>query len=67
VEEIAGALKRLWTDSEFGAVLVERGRENISRFSWDKTARTFRALYRQLGNRRLTEEDEKLLSATPLM
>ena len=67
VKEIAGAVKMLWTDSELGAVLVERGRENISRFSWDKTARTFRALYRRLGNRMLTEEDEILLSASPLI
>jgi glycosyltransferase involved in cell wall biosynthesis len=67
VDEIADAVRRLWTDSELCATLVERGRANISRYSWDTTARTFRALYRQLGNRQLTAEDERLLSSPPLM
>jgi glycosyltransferase involved in cell wall biosynthesis len=67
VEEIADAVKRLWTDSDLCAALVARGRTNVSRYSWEDTARGFRALYRQLGNRQLTAEDERLLSAPPLM
>lgn len=67
VEEIADAVRRLWTDTELRKNLIQRGSENINRYSWDTTARTFRALYRELGNRSLTPEDEWLLSAPPLM
>lgn len=67
VEEIAGAVKKLWTDHDFCDQLVAKGRTNISRFSWETTARTFRAVYRQLGNRPLTSDDQMLLSAQPLM
>jgi glycosyltransferase involved in cell wall biosynthesis len=67
VEEIADAIKRLWNDSDLCASLVARGHENLGRYSWDRTARTFRAIYRKLGNRELTDEDEMLLSAPPLM
>jgi glycosyltransferase involved in cell wall biosynthesis len=66
-EEIAGAVKRLWTESDLRSTLVQRGTSNVSRYSWDTTARTFRALYRRLGNRQLTPEDQRLLSAAPLM
>jgi len=67
VGEIADAMYKLWTDRDLCETLVARGRANISRYSWDTTARTFRALYRQLGNRELTTEDERLLSTQPLM
>ena len=67
VTDIAEAIRRLWTDSELRSVLVRRGQANVSRYSWDTTARTFRALYRELGKRPLTEEDKRLLSAPPLM
>ena len=67
VAEIADAIRRLWLDCDLRAALVARGNANVSRYSWEKTARTFRALYRQLGNRNLTEEDRELLSAPPLM
>lgn len=67
VEEIAKAIEKLWTDSTLCAFLVAEGSANISRYSWETTARTFRALYRQLGQRQLTAEDHALLSAPPLM
>ena len=66
-EEIADAIRKLWTDIDLCATLIARGRVNVTRFSWEKTARTFRALYRQLGGRQITSEDELLLSAPPLM
>ena len=67
VEEIADAVRRLWTDSGLCATLVQRGRANINRYSWDATARTFRALYRQLGKRQLSAADERLLLSSPQM
>ena len=60
-DQIADAIRRLWTDGALRAVLADRGLENVSRFSWERTARIFRAHYRRLGNRRLTEEDRELL------
>jgi hypothetical protein len=36
-------------------------------FSWEHTARLFRAHYRRLANRGLTEEDLDLLGAEPLV
>lgn len=38
-EKIAEAMERVVSDSAFRKVLVAHGRENVSRFSWDKTAR----------------------------
>ncbi|MGA2889974.1 MAG: glycosyltransferase family 1 protein [Terracidiphilus sp.] len=67
VDEMAKAIERLWTERELCATLVARGKENLARYSWDTTARTFRALYRELGKRALSTEDEELLSRRPLM
>jgi len=66
-EEIAEAIRRLWTDETLRRTLVERGRTNVARFSWERTARTFRAHYRRLANRPLTEEDRALIEAPPLL
>lgn len=60
-EAIARAIERIWSDSGLRAELTLQGKENISRFSWDRTARTFRAHYRRLAARQLSAEDELLL------
>jgi glycosyltransferase involved in cell wall biosynthesis len=60
--EIADSIRRLWTDTELCGRLVERGRERLKPFSWKTTARLFRAHYRRLGGRRLSEEDQALLA-----
>jgi glycosyltransferase involved in cell wall biosynthesis len=62
---IADALVRLWSDAELRARLASRGRERVARFTWDRTARTYRALYRQVGGRQLSAEDRELLDAPP--
>jgi glycosyltransferase involved in cell wall biosynthesis len=61
-DAIASALEALWSDDELRATLTERGRANISRFSWDRVARTFRAHYRRLAGRPLEAEDVALLA-----
>ena len=66
-EEIADALKRLWTEPSLREELVRRGRRNVARFSWDRTARLFRAHYRRLGGQEPTEEDRALLTSLPLL
>lgn len=59
--QIADALHRLWTDPGVRETLVRRGRARASRFTWDRTARTFRACYREIAGRPLTDEDRALL------
>jgi glycosyltransferase involved in cell wall biosynthesis len=66
VEGIAGAVQRLWESEELRRELAERGRERGARFSWDRSARLFRAHYRRIGGRELAEEDRILLAAQPL-
>jgi glycosyltransferase involved in cell wall biosynthesis len=62
---IADAVLRLWTDAGLRAVLVERGAARVARFTWVRTARTYRALYRRVAGRPLGDEDRALLDAPP--
>lgn len=64
---IAEAIRRLWTDDALREDLVQRGRRNVARFSWQRTARIFRAYYRRLAGRSLTAEDQVLLETQPLL
>lgn len=47
VEGFAGALARVLGDEALAADLVGRGRRNLTRFSWDRTATEMEALYRR--------------------
>ena len=67
VEAIADAVRRLWTDDQLVYVLAQRGRERVSRLSWDQTARAYRAHYRRLAGRHLSDEDKALLNSPPLL
>ena len=60
-EAIAEAIYRLWTDEAFRQDLAVRGQKRIEAFTWDRTARLFRAHYRRLARRPLTTEDRALL------
>lgn len=64
---IARAIRQLWTDGPLRMTLADRGRERVAQFSWDKTAHHFRACYRLVGGRPLTDEDKRLLAAEPLL
>jgi glycosyltransferase involved in cell wall biosynthesis len=66
-DEIAEAVRQLWTDATLRATLAERGRKNVSRFTWEHTARTFRAHYRRLASRPLRQGDRDLLESPPLL
>lgn len=61
-DSIADAVARLWLDPELRAELAAHGRERVSRFSWERTARHFRAHYRRLCGSPLTEEDRAMLA-----
>jgi glycosyltransferase involved in cell wall biosynthesis len=65
VAQMAGQLHRLWTDADLRADLRARGRQRSELFSFDRTARLFRAHYRRVGRRSLTEEDRILLGSPP--
>lgn len=67
VEEMADAIRRLWTNEALRQTLVGRGRKRVALFSWDHTARLFRAHYRRTANRPLTGEDRAILAAPPLL
>jgi glycosyltransferase involved in cell wall biosynthesis len=60
--EIAAAIRRMATDPELRATLRRRGGERIKDFSWERTAKAYRAVYRRVGDAPLTEEDRWLLS-----
>jgi glycosyltransferase involved in cell wall biosynthesis len=64
---IAAAIGDLWTDGSKRDELARRGSARAAMFSWEHTARLFRAHYRRLANRGLTEEDLDLLGAEPLV
>jgi hypothetical protein len=58
-------LHRLWSDAKLRADLRERGQKRAAQFSFDHTARLFRAHYRRIGGRALSEEDRILLASPP--
>jgi hypothetical protein len=65
-DAIAVAIRRLWLDTD-----LARGwrgcKERVSQFTWDRTARTFRAHYRRIAGRGLTAQDEALVNALGLL
>ncbi len=66
-EDIAQALGRLWTDEGLRARLAGLGRARSLHFTWERTAQLFRAHYRRIAGRPMTDEDRDLLAAPPLL
>lgn len=62
-EEIARAIALLWTDDTLCNSLIEKGRRRADLFSWDRSARLFRAHYRRIAGHPLTQEDQALLGS----
>jgi glycosyltransferase involved in cell wall biosynthesis len=65
-EEIAQAIRRLWLDDGLCSTLIDRGRANVARFTWDQTVLHFRAHYRRLLNQ-MTDADREILEQPPLL
>jgi glycosyltransferase involved in cell wall biosynthesis len=63
---MADAIGRVWSDEGLRDRLIAAGPARAACFSWDHTARIFRACYRQLAGRELTPEDRALLDAPPI-
>ena len=66
-DEMATCLHRLWKEDELRTSLVKRGKTNVSRFTWKRTALGFRAHYRRILCLELTNEDNAILSAEPIL
>jgi glycosyltransferase involved in cell wall biosynthesis len=62
VEAIADAVQRLSMDPILRTELVKGGQRRLQDFSWERTARAYRAVYRRAASYPLTEEDQYLLS-----
>ncbi len=61
-ESIANALKQMTTNSDLRAELTQRGNARIKQFTWERTAKMYRALYRKVAGRPLSMEDQELLA-----
>ena len=62
MESIADAVARMFTDSTLKEDLRRRGSQRLRDFSWDRTARQYRAVFRKAAGQRLDDEDRWLLS-----
>jgi glycosyltransferase involved in cell wall biosynthesis len=62
VESIADAIATMATDAEQRRELRRLGYERVKDFTWERTARAYRAVYRRAGGFPLTEEDRWLLA-----
>ncbi len=62
VEAIADAVRRMATDAGLRAELVRLGHHRLGDFSWERTARAYRAVYRRTAGVALGDEDRDLLA-----
>ena len=62
VSAIADALEKMSTDESLRDELRQRGFSRVKDFSWERTAKAFRAVYRRAAGQNLDEEDRFLLS-----
>lgn len=58
---VAAAVERMAKDAALRHTLTERGRARLAAFDWERTAKAYRALYRRIARRPLSEEDVSLL------
>lgn len=65
--DIAAAILDVWTDESERSEMRRLGLARASQFSWERTARMFRAHYRRLTERGLTNEDLEILRAEALV
>ncbi len=67
VEGLASQLHDVWTNEPLRARLSQQGKERANLFSWEHTARLFRAHYRRLLGVPLSNDDAQRLSEQPLV
>jgi glycosyltransferase involved in cell wall biosynthesis len=62
VDSMAHAIATVATNVELQQRLRARGAQRVKDFSWERTARAYRAVYRRAAHAPLTEEDHWLLA-----
>ena len=62
VGQMTNAILRMWLDDALCRQLEQNGADRLRYFSWERTARSYRALYRKVAGRVLNEEDCDLLA-----
>jgi glycosyltransferase involved in cell wall biosynthesis len=62
VESIAAGLQEISQDEALRERLRQRGRNRMRMFTWERTGKAYRALYRKAAKAALQEEDLQLLS-----
>ncbi len=63
VEGIADALRRMNSDARLRERLRQRGIERAQLFTWERTAKAYRALYRKVAQYPLSDEEQALLAS----
>lgn len=61
VESIAEGLKLLWSNESLRASVAFSGCQRAQQFSWEHTARVYRAIYRFVVGHELNEADQEIL------
>ncbi len=61
VEAIADALKKMATDEKLRSTLRANGAKRLQDFSLERTAKSYRAVYRKAAGAKLTDEERDLL------
>jgi glycosyltransferase involved in cell wall biosynthesis len=61
-ESIAAAVAEMATNGKLRETLRERGERRLKDFSWERTAKAYRAVYRRAAGQPLEEEDRWLLT-----
>jgi len=60
-DSIAASLLRMHEDKRLREQLCARGKERARAFTWERTGKTYRALYRKVAGVPMSEEDVRLL------
>jgi glycosyltransferase involved in cell wall biosynthesis len=66
-QSIANTIKKLWLDDKLREELSIKGKQNVNWFTWEHTCRHFRAYYRKVLEVELSEEDQDIINAKPLL
>jgi glycosyltransferase involved in cell wall biosynthesis len=66
-ETMVQAILEVWSDEAARVALVEGGRRRAAELSWSRTARIYRAVYRRVAGRSLSDEDRELLAPPTLV
>jgi glycosyltransferase involved in cell wall biosynthesis len=66
-DALVAAVRQVWLDDSLRSELARKGRERVREFTWERTAKHFRAHYRRIAGRDLDAADRVLLEAPPAL